>query len=144
MNEAAPVQLQQQQQPQSNDRTKYNQSIVNGKYVGSGNDPNANANNRVSKANVAFAFGENRFKNIRKENDTRKSFYPEGNARKSRAVNKIIAKDDTANIEMHLLQRRVEQQAKKEGENPNRQDMSRRYDKIRETFLNRIQSKRFQ
>lgn len=66
------------------------------------------------------------------------------NARKSRAVNKIIAKDETANIEMHLLQRRVEQQVKKEGENPNRQDMSRRYDKIRETFLNRIQSKRFQ
>ncbi len=34
------------------------------------------------------------------------------NARKSRAVNKLIAKDETANIEMHLLQRRVEQKAK--------------------------------
>ncbi len=57
-----------------------------------------NVNNRVSKANVAFAFGENRFKNIRKENEARKSFYPDMNPRKSRAVNKIIAKDETANI----------------------------------------------
>jgi hypothetical protein len=68
MNEAVPAQQQQQHPTASNDRAKYNQSIVNGKYVGSGNDHNANANNRVSKANVAFAFGENKFKNLRKEN----------------------------------------------------------------------------
>lgn len=56
MNEALPAQ-QQQQPSTANDRAKYNQSIVNGKYVGSGNDHNPNVNNRVSKANVAFAFG---------------------------------------------------------------------------------------
>lgn len=62
------------------------------------NGMGAVVNNRVSKANVAFAFGENRLKNIRKENEARKSFYPDMNSRKSRAVNKIIAKDETANI----------------------------------------------
>lgn len=77
---------------------KFNQSIVNEKYVGGGNNNPININNRVSKANVAFAFGENKLKNIRKENETRKSFYPDTNARKSRAVNKLIAKDETANI----------------------------------------------
>lgn len=62
MNEPPP----QQPNTTANDRIKYNQSIVNGKYVGNQNSHNPNINNRVSKANVAFAFGENKFKNLRK------------------------------------------------------------------------------
>jgi hypothetical protein len=52
---------------------------------------NAIINNRVSKANVAFAFGENKLKNIRKDNELRKSFYPDMKNRASRAANKFIA-----------------------------------------------------
>ena len=105
---------------------------------------NMSINNRISKANVAYAFGENKLKNIRAENEKRKSFYPDLNSRKSRAMNKLLAGDDTASIEMHLLQRRVENEVKRDGAQIGRQDMSRRFSKIRETFLTRIQSKRFQ
>ena len=60
------------EQPHPEERRPNHQSIVNGKYVGNSNlstsAPNSALDNRVSKANVAFAFGENRLKNIRKEN----------------------------------------------------------------------------
>ena len=60
--------MSEEQNAPAQDRMKFNQSIVNEKYVGGGNSNPANVNNRVSKANVAFAFGENKLKNIRKDN----------------------------------------------------------------------------
>lgn len=71
--------------------------------------PSMKVPDRVSKANVAFAFQANKFQDMRKKNEARKSFYPENmGPRKSRMPrNAKQNDDDTINIEVHLLQRKV-------------------------------------
>ena len=100
--------------------------------------------NRVSKANVAFAFGDNQLQNIRKNNEIRKSFYPDINKHRQSRMARQSRMEEAGDLGMHLLQRRVEQEASKV--NPNGgvsgRDVSMRFSKIRETFFNRLQSKR--
>ena len=101
---------------------------------------------RVSKANVAFAFGENQLQNMRKNNELRKSFYPDINKHRQTRMARQSRMDQAGDLGMHLLQRRVENEASKVSAGPggNARDVSIRFSKIRETFFNRFQSKRMQ
>lgn len=94
-------------------------------------------NTRMSKQ-VVQAFQSNKFQNIRQANEIKRDYYPDG-SRKSRAVKKD---DDDTSIEVHLLHRKFEQEMVKKAEVGGRQ-ASRRIEKIRETFMMNLQSKRF-
>lgn len=94
---------------------------------------------RMSKQ-VMQAFQANKFQNIRKANEAKREFYQQA-SRKSRAAARI-EEDESANIEVHLMQRKFEQQIGKRGQVGSRQE-SKRMNQLRETFLMNIQSKRF-
>ena len=68
-------------------------------------------------------FQANKFKNIRKNNEMNKDYYPE--ARGSKYV-KPSEDDETGNIEVHLLQRKFDQDLSKK---VNRE--SKNYGKLR-------------
>lgn len=94
---------------------------------------------RMSKQ-VMQAFQANKFQNIRKANEGKREFYQEA-ARKSRMAARR-EDDESANIEVHLLQRKFEQEIGKRVDVGGRQE-SKRMNNLRETFLMNIQSKRF-
>lgn len=89
--------------------------------------------NRVSKQ-VMHAFQTNKFQNIRKANELKKEYYPD--AGKGRAMKQQDEEEST--LEVHLLQRKFEQETRKDGGRPTSKNM----EKLRETFLN-LQSKKF-
>ena len=120
----------------------YEEAVAAGQSMGLGHE----STSRVSKANVAFAFGENQLQNMRKNNELRKSFYPDINKHRQSRMARQSRMDEAGDLGLHLLQRRVENEATKAPVGPggNPRDVSMRFSKIRETFFNRFQSKRMQ
>ena len=90
---------------------------------------------RVSKQ-VMNAFQSNKFQDIRKINEMKKDFYPD-------MKKPAVKADDNegANIEIHLLHRKFEQDVAKKVEANGRGTVN--MDRMRQTFMNNIQSKRF-
>lgn len=90
---------------------------------------------RVSKQ-VMNAFQSNKFQNIRKANEMKKDYYPD--------MKKPTVKNDDnegANIEVHLLHRKFEQDVAKKVEENGGGTLN--VDRMRQTFMNNPQSKRF-
>lgn len=87
---------------------------------------------------IVQAFQTNRFQNIRQANEMKREFYPD-TSRRSRAVKK---NEEDNSIEVHLLHRKFDQEMIKNAQVGGRQ-ASRRIEKIRDTFMMNLQSKRF-
>ena len=80
-------------------------------------------------------FQANKLQNIRKNNELKKEFYPDT------AKARIKQEDESANIEVHLLQRKFDNEVVKKVDAANRGTANMNH--LRQTFLNNIQSKRF-
>ena len=89
---------------------------------------------RVSKQ-VMNLFQANKFQNIRKANEMKKEYYPDTNKAKTKE------EDESANIEVHLLQRKFDNEVVKKVDVAHRGTSN--LNNLRTTFLNSGQSKRF-
>ena len=74
---------------------------------------------------VMNAFTTNKFQNIRKANEMKREYYPDTQK------NQIKEEDESANVEVHLLHRKFEQQLAKKTDPADRQAASKNYSKIR-------------
>lgn len=74
--------------------------------------------NRVSKQ-VMHAFQSNKFQHIRKANELKKEYYPD--AGKGKGGRK--EDDEESSLEVHLLQRKFEQEVRKDGGRPTSKNM---------------------